>query len=459
MAMIAEEETNEQYISELLKQVNSLLEIKRKISPVPGEKFNVFSVLNMESDEENTHNRLIYEFLSKDGSHGMGDVFLREFFAKVLEKPYPDSEVHVERESKIKDPDNYGRIDIIIYGKGFCYPIEMKIYAGDQDKQIERYDKHAKDKCRDGDNKVYYLTLDGHEPSEKSLGEGLNTEMEASKDENIDDIKETHVECISFDFHIRNWLERCSEIAWKEPSITGIIQQYIKLLDKLTGHFEEDIFMGEIKNIVGHSRENYESALAIEQSLPKIRTEKMIEFFDNIKKHMDSKCKDRKLEYLCSDYREKAEEYYDKSKKRVYPHLSYLVWEGDKIKIVLRFEVNERFFFGINFYGKDDNQLKCCDVNLSDAKDAKWKAILEKKKVKSSYWLWWMYLPCEPQRENKASDEENVNFMTCDGLYKNLFDPKEFDPKEQESLMKRITDMIDNHLESILKTGLPKDWK
>lgn len=455
MTETAEKEINEQHISELLNQVNSLLEIKRNIPRVPGIDFNIFSVLNMESDEENTHNRLIYEFLNKDGSHGMGDVFLREFFKMVLEKDYPKDKVNVYREYVFDD----GRIDILIHGDDFCYPIEMKIYAGDQHEQIKRYYEHAEKECPDGDKKVYYLTLDGHEPSEDSLGDELYKELEASKEENINEVKESRVKCISFDFHIRNWLERCSEIAWKVPSITGIIQQYIKLLDKLTGHIEEDIIMGGIKNIVGSSKKNYESALAIEQSLPKIRAKKMIEFFGKIKKHMDSKCKE-----LCSDYIERAEEYYDKSKNRVYPHLSYCIRECNGIKIVLRFEVNHYFFFGINFYDKNDNQLQCCAVDSSKVKDAfgweKWKETVltnckpKEKKGKNSPWLWWMYLPSEIKKESEASDKKDVNFMTGDGLYKKLFDPEDC-----KALMGEILEKIDKQIDSICGTGLPIDWK
>lgn len=83
---------NEQQIKELLGRVNDLLEIKQKMPSVPGKKFNIFSVLDREHKEVTTHCRLIGEFLDKNGSHGMGDVFLREFFPIVLELDYPKNE-------------------------------------------------------------------------------------------------------------------------------------------------------------------------------------------------------------------------------------------------------------------------------------------------------------------------------------------------------------------------------
>lgn len=174
--------------SQLLDQVTAILELRKKMPPVPGENFNIFSVMHMETKEVDTHCRLLYELLSPGGSHGMGDCFLESFFKLVLQKPYPGSAaVSVYREYVIKpEDDNYGRIDLMFQGKGFCYPIEVKVYAGDQWEQVKRY-AHVS-----SDAQVYYLTLDGHPPSEDSLG----------------GIEVSDVVCLSFADDIRGWLKR-----------------------------------------------------------------------------------------------------------------------------------------------------------------------------------------------------------------------------------------------------------
>ena len=83
----------------LLDQAKTILELRKQKKERPGEQFNVFPVLNIETDEVNTHSRLLYEFLRPDGSHGMGDQFLRIFFKVVLKKDYPqDGSVQVSRE-------------------------------------------------------------------------------------------------------------------------------------------------------------------------------------------------------------------------------------------------------------------------------------------------------------------------------------------------------------------------
>ena len=73
---------------QLLDHVTALLKLKKEYPPNPGENFNIFSVLGMETDEVNTHCRLLYELLSPNGSHGMNDQFLLAFFEIVLQKPY-----------------------------------------------------------------------------------------------------------------------------------------------------------------------------------------------------------------------------------------------------------------------------------------------------------------------------------------------------------------------------------
>ena len=95
---------------QLLDYAAAILKLKKECPPTLGENFNIFSILNLETDEVNTHCRLLYELLSPNGCHGMGDRFLRAFFEIVLHKPYCES-VSVYREYTIEKQtdDDYGR--------------------------------------------------------------------------------------------------------------------------------------------------------------------------------------------------------------------------------------------------------------------------------------------------------------------------------------------------------------
>jgi hypothetical protein len=99
----------------------------------------------------------------------------------------------------VETPDNNARL-----------VIENKIYAGDQTNQLKRYANHIKDK-----GILLYLTLDGHEASEESLG-GL------SSDKYI---------CISYEKEIREWLDECLCLIPKQAEqVQDGVSQYRDLI-------------------------------------------------------------------------------------------------------------------------------------------------------------------------------------------------------------------------------------
>jgi hypothetical protein len=60
------------------------------------------------------------------------------------------------------------RIDIVLEDGTIFVPIEVKIWAGDQPKQIHDYFEFARTKNSGNHVPVLYLTLDGHEPQDFS---------------------------------------------------------------------------------------------------------------------------------------------------------------------------------------------------------------------------------------------------------------------------------------------------
>ena len=61
----------------LLEEISKIAEEQNAEEKRSGAHFNVFSILNAETDEVNTHCRLLFELLNPFGSHGLGDCFLR----------------------------------------------------------------------------------------------------------------------------------------------------------------------------------------------------------------------------------------------------------------------------------------------------------------------------------------------------------------------------------------------
>lgn len=409
---------------ELLERTNGILDIRRRTPPKPGERFNVFSIMNMETKEVDTHCRLLYELLSPNGSHGMGGCFLEAFFDLVLEKPYPGSTaVSVYREYVIDHTDdNYGRIDLLIQGRNFCYPIEVKVRAKDQWEQVKRYARFSSD-AQDG--QVFYLTLDGSIPSEDSLG---GTDL-------------SDIVCLSFADDIRRWLKRCGELAWQIPTIAETLRQYIGVIDKLTGRGQEDRYMEQIQKTVGSSRDHFESALAISAALETVKVEKMRDIFREIDAQVN-----KRLKPFLSTYEKDAAIYYGPSRRRVWPRIIYPIPHqkcGD-LQLALNLEVEDNLYYGLIFY-KGNCEFAPQDVGqLAGAfSDESWKTFIEKFTHRNDWWLWWRYLP---------GQEPRLNFKTCGGLYPALYDLDSY-----REIMDQILAELDRGIKDMLETGLRKD--
>lgn len=406
-----------QSVQKLLENTNSILDIRRRTPPKPGEQFNVFSIINAETDEVDTHCRLLYELLSPNGCHGMGDKFLRAFCEMVLNKPCPQYAC-VSRERAFSD----GRIDLLIEGEGVCYPIEVKVYAEDQYLQISRYAQFA---SKAPEDHVYYLTLDGHEPSKESIGS--------------DPIP--NLTCLSFAGEIREWLLKCGELAWQAPTITETVRQYIGVIDKLTGREQGDEYMSQIQKTVSASRNNFESALAISSALETIKVEKMREVFREIEAHVSKRLKPFK-----STYEKDAATYYGPSRRRVWPCIIYPIPHqkcGD-LQLALNIEVETNLYYGLVFYKGDCQQVPDEVGQLVDAfPNQAWKKFITKMPHQRSWWLWWKYLPAQ---------EAHLNFQHCSELYPALYDLDSY-----QEIIAQIFSELDQGIEYMLETGLRRD--
>lgn len=225
----------------LLTQVSALNKKHEEIARITGRKFNVFSILGVESRETSTHSAFLVELLNPKGSHGQGSLFLK-LFIKVLEGKKPPSEGEKNEYSDMNVPDNEkvdsatvekekylgsidkektkgGRADIVIRSTTGTICIENKIYADDQENQLIRY--HEK---YGSNGLILYLTLYGGEASEWSTKLGKK-KLEAGE----------HYFRISYKKDILDWLVKCQSAVMDVPTVRDVIGQYIYLIKKLTG--------------------------------------------------------------------------------------------------------------------------------------------------------------------------------------------------------------------------------
>ncbi len=138
-----------------------------------GKCFNVFSALNMCSDEVRLHSRLLATLLNPKANHGLGNEFLKLFLIALgLPEDYIThcKEQIVERPIGEVTETTGGRIDIILEDREHAVIIENKIYAGDQPNQLLRYHNYGIKTFGENNFKLVYLTLYDSDPSASSLG-------------------------------------------------------------------------------------------------------------------------------------------------------------------------------------------------------------------------------------------------------------------------------------------------
>ena len=209
-------------INELLSQLLALHHAEQerlKKEEEEGKCFNVFSALNMCSDEVRLHSRLLATLLNPEANHGLGNEFLKLF---LIALGLPEDYITYCKEQIVERPigevteTNGGRIDIILEDREHAVIIENKIYAGDQPNQLLRYYNYGVKTFGENNFKLVYLTLYGNKSSPDSLG-----------GENFEFIK------FSYAQDVLKLLKKLMKSKPKKP-VHSTIEDYITIIKQLT---------------------------------------------------------------------------------------------------------------------------------------------------------------------------------------------------------------------------------
>lgn len=319
--------TEVENIKSLLHNAQRIMHHQDEIKKLRGESFNVFSILRMESYENETHSAFIGELLNPKGSHFLGSTFLNLFLETVGYKGALDcTSVKLVLEKFIGSRDDEsqtgGRVDIYIYdaiGNSIC--IENKIYAHDQQAQIARYVNHNKAK-----NTVYYLTLDGTAASEASRG-ALKEEQDYIS--------------ISYKSTILQWLYKCLKESAEQAILRESIRQYIILIKKLTHQLTDSKMEKEIENLI---RSNYTAAKVLASNIYTIEVAATRDFLLEIKAVID--------EQLNAPWEVSVDD--DLSKSWTGLRIKHPAWNGIEVKL----EGYSKMPWGNNYYGIVANETE-----------------------------------------------------------------------------------------------------
>ncbi|MBQ6046681.1 MAG: PD-(D/E)XK nuclease family protein [Bacteroidales bacterium] len=272
----------------LLKQVSEILvqeRTQREEKRGRGECFNIFEILGLQTSEVRLHSAIIAELLNPNGNHGLGDKFLKAFIDDIIAKQLSFNLDTSSTDVFVEYPigpisEGYtegGRIDILLKDKyKQTIIIENKIYAGDQKYQLLRYHNYAR-QCAALSNEEYvilYLTLDGGQASEDSVGK-----------------EDFRYYSISYRKDILTWLKHCLCIAVLQPLVRETIQQYINNLKTIFSIMDNN--NTEVLMNVLTSKENVETTISIIEQSWEIQKRIRANFVNQIKTYCDD------LNYRC----------------------------------------------------------------------------------------------------------------------------------------------------------------
>ncbi len=122
------------YYRKLLSGIHEIM--KADASPyISQSEYNIFNVLEV-TEKEVIMCRFLTDLLNPEGQHGCGILFLKSFLENVLKKEQiNDTLLTYTNVIKEYGIDDERRIDIAIYNSRFFIPMEVKIYAGEQECQ------------------------------------------------------------------------------------------------------------------------------------------------------------------------------------------------------------------------------------------------------------------------------------------------------------------------------------
>jgi len=396
-------------IRQLLDKIRLINFKYDKIINTSDYNFNIFSILRNDADEVNLHSQFLCEILSPSGSHSRGTLFLDLFLKEIGIDDFATTNAKIGKE--------YRQIDILIENGDQSIILENKIYAQDQERQLERYQNTLLEES-DKDIDLVYLTLDGREPSDNSRGS-----IE------LDDIR-----LISYRIHIDNWLSACIKESALSPGIRETFIQYQRLVRKLTGTSISIGYIMDIKDLLLNG-ENISLAYDIREAFQLAKIDIQLSFWQEL----ESKLKEKGYTRIESDFNYTEEmviRYCGQNRNSRYFGLIVEIGKFDKeTDIVYVIEVDYNIFHGVAVIRQDDRNISENDEFTDLAKTI---ANINQDFERSDWYLGWKY------------PSEELNLMAFN-------DPIAFslaDKDARENYIDNLVDDIHNTI-TILKKDHP----
>lgn len=240
--------------SELSALISRAKEYAKKHRFNPLNDANLFSILNVENKEVAAHSAFLYfvfkPFVDDGGEYDC--LNLRILLSKILHRDINGiNTANIRREVRT----DFGRLDFLIEYDNKLAVIELKIWAKEQPCQIERYKKYlAENMSADGEGNVFFLT-----PDKREATTGFAKNITLKED-------------------IKSVLLEITERRRDKTKYCRIIEQYISLIDKITGGNGEERDMQ-----IFRSAEDLSAVSCLIAERKKVLTELLGQFFEMLK--------------------------------------------------------------------------------------------------------------------------------------------------------------------------------
>ena len=250
----------------LFEQIKQFKEEQEKQKQRGLNNYNMFTTIS-KAYYENNHSKMIASFLDPFGEHYQSTLFLDKFLEVLNILNFKINSENCFVHTEYGDKEN-GKIDIYITDENKHIIIENKVYAKDQERQIERYIKIIKDKnqgLKPNDILVIYLSLDRDKPSKYSLGD-LSVENGTLT---VDTKEIALFKSIHYKNEILRWLEKCKYEVQNITNLNEVFRQYIDVVKMINNEYEDKIM--SLSDYILENREIYKLAINIEKELPKVK--------------------------------------------------------------------------------------------------------------------------------------------------------------------------------------------
>lgn len=304
------------------------------------------------SDEVNLHSRFISSLLDPQGNHGLGFAPI-DIILKTLNSSFQYDQETIEVIPSFSNWSEYKEIDILLIDRRTKYAIiiENKINACDSNHgdegQLERYYRRIieEDKIPQENVDVYYLTIDGHEPSEESVST-------SSRYKDLPDI----LRCITYGNEIMRWLQQCMQIACNKPFIRETVAQYINLIKEMINDTEIEDRL-EILKIISKNDDTLASAKLLFDNYKHIQWHTIFDLFQEFYSELE------KRGYKCLSKVENATidniVHGGPKLRKQYPQFSFK--KNDELQITIGCDYDDWFYFGLK--SKENKLLDAKKIN------------------------------------------------------------------------------------------------